>query len=417
MTLTIRIAVILLLAIPATGRGEDGAVVPMVRVEWGQYDPYNTLCPKVEENNTAAGCVALAAAQMLTHHRSPASLKGEIYYTTPTYGIRIYEDLEGRNIDWTMLDADTQSDAYRQWAAQIVYLAGIMAQTDYCPETSTAAMGQLATGLKDHCGFDTDMTIPKRECHTAEEWHDIVCNELRHGRPVIMSAKDTGAGAHAFVIDGMKPDTENPNLTLFHINWGWDGRHNGYFSLEHLAPGDYNFSAEQRIITHCQPDDGQTDVACCVEGSATLSKTSVSAGDTGDITLQLTFDNRCCRIFDGSFTATLIDEEGKKTSVGKKTYIRNITPFHSTRATVTFTPPAAAGRYTLRVTVSPLGSFTDYPASLTGDTTLTVTAPAGISPAYNDTLPHPDAIYNTGGQHLAKPRKGIIIINGRKVIY
>ena len=36
MTLTIRIAIILLLAIPATGRGEDGAVVPMVRVEWGQ---------------------------------------------------------------------------------------------------------------------------------------------------------------------------------------------------------------------------------------------------------------------------------------------------------------------------------------------------------------------------------------------
>lgn len=408
---------ILLLAVPQTGRGEDDVVVPMLNVKWGQYAPYNTLCPKVEEKSTAAGCVALAAAQMMTRHRSPAHLEGEVFYTTPTYGIRIQEDLEERTIDWTMLDADTQSDRYTQWAAQLIYITGIIAQTDYCPETSTAAMGQLATGLKEHCAFDTDMTIPKRECHTAEEWQTMICDELRHGRPVVMSASDPVFGAHSFVIDGMKPDTENGNGMLFHINWGWNGKHNGYYPLTSLAPGNYSFTEEQRIITHCQPDDGRKDIPCWLECAATMSRTSIAADETGDITLQLSFDNRSCMTFDGSFTAALIDEDGKKTAVGKKTYIRDITPFHSTRANITFTPPATAGRYTLRVSVSPLGSFTDYNAYLAGDTTLTVTAPTRITTAYGTANAKPDGIYNIKGQPLATPQKGINIIRGKKVMY
>lgn len=50
-----------------------------------------------------------------------------------------------------------------------------------------------------------------------------------------------GPGGHAFICDGF----DEP---YFHVNWGWGGSHNGYFTLSAMNPGPYSFNSEQAAI-------------------------------------------------------------------------------------------------------------------------------------------------------------------------
>ena len=49
-------------------------------------------------------------------------------------------------------------------------------------------------------------------------------DEVAAGRPVLYTG-NTESGGHAFVCDGYDESG------LFHINWGWGGSGDGYFSL------------------------------------------------------------------------------------------------------------------------------------------------------------------------------------------
>ena len=59
-------------------------------------------------------------------------------------------------------------------------------------------------------------------------WMQMLRDELDNGRPVLYRGISTGGG-HAFVCDGYR-DSQNK----FHINWGWSGYQDGYFTLDNL---------------------------------------------------------------------------------------------------------------------------------------------------------------------------------------
>lgn len=60
-----------------------------------------------------------------------------------------------------------------------------------------------------------------------DEWEDLIYNEVAQGRPVLY-AGTADIGGHAFVCDGYDGQGR------FHINWGWNGVANSYFSLSVL---------------------------------------------------------------------------------------------------------------------------------------------------------------------------------------
>ena len=45
------------------------AVSPLLTTKWGQGYPYNGLCPDYDNDRAAAGCVAVAMAQIMNYHR------------------------------------------------------------------------------------------------------------------------------------------------------------------------------------------------------------------------------------------------------------------------------------------------------------------------------------------------------------
>ena len=103
------------------------AVSPLLTTKWGQGYPYNGLCPDYGNDRAAAGCVAVAMAQIMNYHRWPergsgvvdgtdlsthvydwAHIKDSYAYTTDGSGTRIPADFtesEGKAVAVLMSDA------------------------------------------------------------------------------------------------------------------------------------------------------------------------------------------------------------------------------------------------------------------------------------------------------------------------
>lgn len=168
---------------------------PMLQTKWGQGEPYNALCPKDSTGTPMlAGCGPIAMAQVLNY-----------------------------------LGKRTGS------VERLIRDCGISAFTRYGRDASATRTKLLLNAMKFNYGCSPYMNQLYELDYLGEEgkneWKRIIMNELIHGRPVIMSAsKQDGTDGHLFVVDGIAD-------TLVHVNFGWYGKKNGYYSLERL--GDY----------------------------------------------------------------------------------------------------------------------------------------------------------------------------------
>ena len=80
--------------------------------------------------------------------------------------------------------------------------------------------------------------------HCSEElWADFLEQDLRAGRPVLYSGTNS-EGGHQFIIDGFQTGG------YYHVNWGWGGNSDGWFSLTNLG----NYNNDQTMINGVEPD-------------------------------------------------------------------------------------------------------------------------------------------------------------------
>ena len=237
------------------------AVAPILDgVEWDQSTPFNNLCPIVNGGRSVTGCVATAMSQIMYAHKHPVKGRGSKSYTM-TNGQTVSATFNV-NYDWNnMLGkysagyTTTQANA----VATLMYHAGVVAEMEYSPESSGANSIIAMQGLFTYLGYDKSIaTNPKNYMKET----DILTNiqkDLQAGMPVYMNGATKNNEGHAFVCDGM---AENGYL---HINWGWSGDANGYFSISALDPenqgiggssGDLAFTERVTAYTNIKPDQG-----------------------------------------------------------------------------------------------------------------------------------------------------------------
>ncbi len=242
------------------------AVAPLLGdITWNQGEPFNNQCP--ESNawvRTATGCTATAMAQVMAYHKHPQKGTGKVYYTTPSFGYVVNADLDNAPAyDWAnMIGSYRNPQAYTQAqadaVAQLMFHAGAVVNTDYGEDNSAAPTSSPEGALLNHFHYDDGMRILRVMDYRNDYYLRVLNDELYAGRPMIVSGFDSNHSmGHAFVFDGLD------NQGFYHVNWGWGGLCDGYYSFYNLIPEDTgigggvgDFSYYVQALIGIRPDDG-----------------------------------------------------------------------------------------------------------------------------------------------------------------
>lgn len=209
------------------------AIAPLCRTSWGQGEPFNLECPEYNGERCLSGCVATAMAQVMKYHNWPSQGIGELTYRAEKIGKDIYTDFSQYTLDWEdMLDDYSLSSAteqHRQAVARLLRAVGGSVRMNYFPTASGADVNDATQALLKYWDYSDDIRYMRRSWFSLREWSQILYDALKDYGPILYGGFSMSS-AHAFVCDGY--DGEG----LFHFNWGWDGKADGYFAIDFLNP-------------------------------------------------------------------------------------------------------------------------------------------------------------------------------------
>lgn len=239
-------------------------VPPMVTTKWAQGSPYNFQCPAIGEEKAVTGCGATALAQICNFNEFPKSASfAATYYTqsgntktahtanvSSTYKYPLkkaygYYSVDGSTTNIANISYATAEQKYIGalcrdcgYALNMVYGVEASGSSPFdTPVAATECLGYPKESIKQYW----------REFYTQNEWQTLVYGELAKGYPILYSGQDEKAGGHAFVVDGVDADG------LVSVNWGWQGVYDGYYAMDLMAGGDYEFSDYQSITVGFRP--------------------------------------------------------------------------------------------------------------------------------------------------------------------
>lgn len=246
-------------------------VLPQLRnLRWGQDEPYNYYCYNSNNINCAAGCVAVALAQIMAKHSYPPSI--QTTFTAPNYN--------GTNsiveLDWSLMKGNTSSGFIpiipRSLSEQNTMIALLMREigkqisTTYIDIfTASAAISNVDDGLP-HFGYTCD-AVRNYTWSLVKDDIDAGNVTLIEGTP--NSNPNSNNDNHAWVADGYRyrelvydyyqEDSNGMEVLIgrevepeayLHINWGWLGLSNGYFWEGNFNPGSITL---ENLDSGCMP--------------------------------------------------------------------------------------------------------------------------------------------------------------------
>ncbi len=233
---------------PATreaGEEPPAEVSPLLQTTWSQGRYYNRSCPEDvdgPDGHVWVGCVATAMGQVMKFHNWPPTGTGSHSYTpySKKYGT-LAVDFGATTYDWESMPDSGSLSTCNDAVATLLYHTGVAVNMEYGTNYSSADQYEIPSALRLFFRYEAN-DCDSRASHTDAEWVTLLKTDLNANRPIIY-----GGGFHEFVCDGY---AEN---NYFHFNWGWDGAYDGYFYLDDLTPGGYDFSANQDAIMGIYP--------------------------------------------------------------------------------------------------------------------------------------------------------------------
>ena len=199
------------------------AIEPLMQTRWSQWAPYNNLCPEVNGTHCLTGCVATALAQVINYNRWPEGPTSAVeQLITQTLQLRLPR-LEPTTFDWGNMTTDD--------IARLMLYCGQAVYMDYGLDASGAIPEQEVNALKRVFGYSRDVRFVYSSNYSADNWEELLYDELKEGRPVIYNGYTTDNAGHTFVLHGYQDG-------CFYVNWGWGGQSDGYFMLTNLDVGD-----------------------------------------------------------------------------------------------------------------------------------------------------------------------------------
>ena len=250
---------------------ETGADSPLMTSIWNQDKYYNWLCPDDAEapygydNHVPNGCVALAMAQVMYYHRYPRTGYGSSSYSSD-YG-RLYANYGATNYDYESM-AD-EAIGYSDAIARLIYHCGVSVQMAYAAGGSGSNISDALTAMRGRFLYAQTANLKVRDAYSDSEWLNLIKADIDNGCPIIYSAYNPQAShdaGHAFVCDGYN------STGYIHLNWGWGGQNNAYFSLS----GMDGYVSSNKGLFNMKP---RNDTSNFFTGTKTLTATYGSFND------------------------------------------------------------------------------------------------------------------------------------------
>lgn len=237
-------------------------ISPLLDCHWGQREPYNRKCPTIGGEHTVTGCVATAMAQVMYYYQWPE----QTTQTIPGYTTQIITVPEQpvTRIDWqNMLPiykkgqySDKQADA----VAQLMLLCGAAVNMGYGLDESGSELTEKSIKVFekffDYYGGEKIYKLN----YDFQIWSLLLYEELKDGHPVLYEGLRAGVG-HQFVLDGYDVmDDDEAAEAYFHVNFGWGGSTDAYFSLNNVD----GFNNGQSAIVGLRPNSPGTNIPYAV---------------------------------------------------------------------------------------------------------------------------------------------------------
>lgn len=255
-----------------TTRSNYAPVEPFIKSKWGQEDPFNRKAPQINGALPPVGCVATALAQAMNYYQYPKKAKFDSQYY-------VDDSDEGTDVSvnstysWPFLDGYgyylpegyTKSEDViyvepgRKGAlvAQLCIDCAYATYMNFSHKGSGSTVFYSATALTQCFGYPEACIkhADRDELNDDDLFREIIYTEIQRKSPIIMGGHDDKDGGHAFVLGGMDANG------LVHVNWGWNGKYDGYYDIVLMNPpqNDESFSTYQRIAYGIRTTPLETD--------------------------------------------------------------------------------------------------------------------------------------------------------------
>ena len=238
------------------GNRSTTAVEPLLSETWDQNCYYNALCPEDSEGpcgHVYVGCVATAMGQIMHFWQYPVVGSGSHTYYPDGYSQQT-ANFGATTYDWNNMPDNLNSSSSSTQinaVATLLWHCGIAVNMMYSASGSGAYSNDVPNALTEYFNYSDVLFGQYKEDNTS--WLSLVKSNLDLGLPVYYSGSDVNdGGGHAFVCDGYDSNDQ------LHFNWGWSGSGNGYFAVDALNVGGYQFNNYNYAIFNIRPQTGNT---------------------------------------------------------------------------------------------------------------------------------------------------------------
>ena len=239
---------------------------PLLNTQWSQGYPYNQHCPTDPyENNehSYTGCPATAMGQILNYLQTTQGTRfddGDDYYTGNfagrqyhidddwnTYGFPSFPQL---NVMLDSVDARFQrgEELTGSLMGAVIFACGVACKQVYTASNSYGSgtfYVDQAYAAYQRFGFDSCLLFRNAD----STMYAVLISNLQAGYPAHLAVENqAGTSGHNVVVDGYRESDGK-----FHINFGWGGYMDNWYSLPDPGGYSYGWTKIEGIIVNIIP--------------------------------------------------------------------------------------------------------------------------------------------------------------------
>ena len=220
-----------------------------IDAQWNQQYPWNQYCPYDNQHGgrSYTGCVATAMAQILYYHRyvGDASFNDSDDYSSTYTSPYIHIDDDWNTCDFPNFPTlnnylDDVRSAFAgetpftdEMMATMSFACGVATDMSYSSSDGSGTQtSKVYTALLQKFDYDTAMY----KYGSASNFYTLLNADMLAGRPAELGIIEQGAPyGHAIVADGY-----NSADDTYHLNMGWAGSSDGWYTLPAGMPAGFN---------------------------------------------------------------------------------------------------------------------------------------------------------------------------------